>query len=355
MGYLCRQVFWRPSFSPLTCHFIQSTSWKTLPVVFLSSLQQLGRRLSSTNSPEQSGTSLPISSTKTDSNESTQVLLETFTTPPVEQEKQAGVGHLKLGEAAKPFLDMGLSSDQIMLLFNLQPKLPPPTMLTVVSELLLLGLSPDSMLKALRKNPELLRLSVKHLRDRADLLRRFGFQEVSLNHVAVYFPYVFTLPQKRFTVVEHLLREKCLFTVQQVSKLLQTCPNILLEELNDVEYKFQFAYFRMGVKHKEIVKAGYFQAPLVEIKNRFIFLERLGLYQTPDKKGQTQVVNPKLKGIIRASESDFVATIACSSVEEYTIFKKLLAREEERRQKEEEVMKSELSDVESDEEESDEE
>lgn len=91
----------------------------------------------------------------------------------------------------------------------------------------------------------------------------------------------------------------------------------------------QFAYFRMGVKHREIINACFFQVPLERIKNRLIFLERLGRYQTPDKKGQTQVVNPKLKALIRASELDFVTQIACSSAEEYEIFKKLLAREEE--------------------------
>ncbi|XP_077786085.1 transcription termination factor 4, mitochondrial isoform X2 [Podarcis muralis] len=192
-------------------------------------------------------------------------------------------------------------------------------------------------------------MSSKHIKHRADLLRRLAFKEVGLNHMAVHFPRIFTLPQKRIEVLENLLKEKCLFSVQQISKILQTCPNILLEELGDVEYKFQFAYFRMGIKHREIVNSGLFQASLAEIKNRVIFLERLGLFQTPDKKGQTQVVNPKLKRIIRASESDFIEKMACSSLEEYNIFKKLLAREEERRQKEEEAAeKNDLSDSESD-------
>lgn len=102
-----------------------------------------------------------------------------------------------------------------------------------------------------------------------------------------------------------------------------------------------------------MVKSGFFQASLIQIKNRFVFLERLGLYQTPDKKGWTPVVNPKLKNLIRASESDFVSKIACSSVEEYETFKELLAREEEQRWKQEKTLKSELLEVDSDEEDSD--
>lgn len=64
----------------------------------------------------------------------------------------------------------------------------------------------------------------------------------SLNHIAVNFPIVFTLPEKRFVALEHLLRENCLFTVEQISRILQWCPTILLEDLKDVEYKFQVMY-----------------------------------------------------------------------------------------------------------------
>lgn len=103
----------------------------------------------------------------------------------------------------------------------------------------------------------------------------------------------------------------------------------------------------MGIKHGEIVQSGFFQASLAEINKRINFLERLGRYQTPDKKGQTQIVNPKLKSIIGASEQDFVTEVACSSIEEYEVFKKLLADEEEQRRQQEEAME-EFSDSEND-------
>lgn len=103
----------------------------------------------------------------------------------------------------------------------------------------------------------------------------------------------------------------------------------------------------MGIKHGEIVQSGFFQASLAEINNRINFLERLGRYQTPDKKGQTQIVNPKLKSILKTSEQDFVTEIACSSIEEYEVFKKLLADEEEERRQQEEAME-EFSDSEND-------
>lgn len=85
----------------------------------------------------------------------------------------------------------------------------------------------------------------------------------------------------------------------------------------------------MGVKHPDIVKSEYLQYSLTKIKQRHIYLERLGRYQTPDKKGQTQIPNPLVKDIFRVSEAEFLARTACSSVEEFEVFKKLLAREEE--------------------------
>lgn len=53
-----------------------------------------------------------------------------------------------------------------------------------------------------------------------------------------------------------------------------------------------------------------------------------GTLPDPHKKGQTQVPNPLLKDVLRASEAEFLARTACSSAEEFEVFKKLLAREE---------------------------
>ncbi|XP_065413139.1 transcription termination factor 4, mitochondrial isoform X2 [Chrysemys picta bellii] len=226
------------------------------------------------------------------------------------------------------FSDMGFSNAQIIQLFGLQPKLAPQTRLAVVSELLLLGLDADSTLRVLQKSPEVLRMTAQQLRHRADYLRRLDLGEENLQRVVSHCPSIFTLSWKKIDAVVQVFKEKCIFTADQVTEILHRCPNVLLEEPHDLEYKFQYVYFRMGVKHKAVVKSGLFRTPIAEVKNRHIFLERLGLYQTPDKKGQTQIVNPKLKEIIRVSEGDFLAKIAHSSLEEFEVFKKLLAREE---------------------------
>lgn len=92
----------------------------------------------------------------------------------------------------------------------------------------------------------------------------------------------------------------------------------------------------MGVRQKEMVKARLFQMPFAELRNRHIFLERRGLYETPHK-GQTQISNPKLKDILQLPEKEFLASMAYSTPEEFEVFKKLLAREEEEKEEEEDV------------------
>lgn len=140
-----------------------------------------------------------------------------------------------------------------------------------------------------------------------------------------------------------VLREKCLFTAEQLTEVLQSCPGVLLEEPGSLQYHFQYAYFRMGVRQKEMVKARLFRTPFAELRNRHIFLERRGLYQTP-LKGQTQTNNPKLKEVLHLPEKEFLANLARATPEEYEVFKKLLAREEEEEEEKEEEEEEEEED-----------
>lgn len=89
----------------------------------------------------------------------------------------------------------------------------------------------------------------------------------------------------------------------------------------------QYVYFRMGVKQEAIVKSKLFRTSLEEVRQRHSFLERRGLYHTPDKNGQTTIVNPKLESILCVEEDTFLTGIAKASAEEYDLFKRLVARE----------------------------
>ncbi|XP_050758462.1 transcription termination factor 4, mitochondrial [Gymnogyps californianus] len=230
---------------------------------------------------------------------------------------------------------MGFSEEQARRLLGLQPRLGPQRREAAAAQLLLLGLSAEAALGLLERSPALLRMPTERLQERAQELRRLGLDGGQLQRAVSRCPQLFTLPRRRMEATVRLLREQCLFTAEQLREVLGSCPAVLLEEPRRLHHHFQYVYFRMGVQQKEMVKAGLFRMPFAELRNRHIFLERRGLYQTPHK-GQTQTSNPKLKDILQLPEKDFLASLARSTPEEYEVFKKLLAREEEEEEEEEE-------------------
>ncbi|XP_058389346.1 transcription termination factor 4, mitochondrial isoform X2 [Diceros bicornis minor] len=252
----------------------------------------------------------------------THCLLEKQRTP-VDQ------GSLEREKVISSLLDMGFSDVHINELLSIQPGTHPQQLLDIISELILLGLNPEPVYVALKKSPQLLKVPVMHMKKRSSYLRKLGLEEGKLKRVLHCCPEIFIMRQRDIDSVVRVLKEKCLFTVQQVTEILHRCPYVLQEDPGALEYKFQYAYFRMGVKHLDVVRTDFLQYPITKTKQRHVFLERLGRYQTPDKKGQTQVPNPLLKDILRVSEAEFLARTACSSAEEFEVFKKLLAREEE--------------------------
>uniref|UniRef100_A0A669PN78 Mitochondrial transcription termination factor 4 n=2 Tax=Phasianus colchicus TaxID=9054 RepID=A0A669PN78_PHACC len=237
------------------------------------------------------------------------------------------------GEAAE-LLAMGFSRAQARRLRLLQPGLEPQRRAEAAAQLLLLGLSAEAALELLERSPRLLRMATARLKERAEYLRRLGLEGARLQSAAGRCPEVWTLPRRRMEAVVRMLRERCLFTAEQLAELLRSCPDVLLEEPDRVQHHFQYAYFRMGVRQKEMVKARLFCTPFAELRNRHIFLERRGIYRTPHK-GQSQSDNPALRDVLRPTEGDFVAGIARASAEEYEVFKRLLAREEEEEEEEE--------------------
>lgn len=245
--------------------------------------------------------------------------------------------NLVLDKAAASFLGLGFSNAQVtqLLVLNEACGVGFEESLTIVSELLLLGLNPGTVLKILQNYPDVQRVTVKQLKDRAEYLRRFGLEEGSLQQVITHFPSLLMISRKHVVAVVRCLKERCLFSAQQLAEIVRTCPGILKEQPDELEYKFQYAHFRLGIQQQEVVKSRLFDFSLSELKYRHSFLERLGRYQTPDKKGQTQICNPKLKEVISVSEDLFLSKVALSTPEEFHVFKKLLNREEEEEEDEE--------------------
>lgn len=226
--------------------------------------------------------------------------------------------------------------------------------LATLTALFVLGLNPSTVLKVLEKCPELYKVKGTQFQQRITNLRKVGLLEGSLQRVVSHYPQILTFPMKRINTVVRLLRERCLFTFPQATDILRDSPTVVDEDLGQLEYKFQYVYFRMGVKQAEIVRSKLFRVGLEEVRCRHCFLERRGLYQTPDKKGQTLILNPKLNDILNVTEETYLAKVAMATQEEYSVFRKLMQREWQEEDRQERDMVSE-SDIEDEEEEGEEE
>ncbi|XP_003438221.1 transcription termination factor 4, mitochondrial [Oreochromis niloticus] len=231
----------------------------------------------------------------------------------------------------RSFIDMGFTESQAEQIYeslaNVRRGDSAKHILPTLTALFVLGLNPSSVKKCLEKCPELYTIKEAQLQQRISNLRKMGLVEGSLQRVVAHYPRILTVPLKRVKNVVMFLKEKCLFTSQQVTDIIRDCPAVVLENLDQLEYKFQYVYFRMGVKQAEMVKCRLFRYSLDEVRCRHTFLERRGLYETPDKKGQTTIINPSLDSILNVDQDTFLAHVAQASAEEYDVFKRLAARE----------------------------
>ncbi|KAM9316465.1 transcription termination factor 4, mitochondrial [Gastrophryne carolinensis] len=228
--------------------------------------------------------------------------------------------------ARQDLLDLGFSETQADWIRSMKCSAHSTSALT---ELCMIGLSHKMIMGILEKKPELLRTTAKELRDKADTLRSLGLGEGSLQNSVFRCPSLLAIPRSRLTAAAQCLKTRCQFSSHQLLKMLNTTPEALTLDPDQLEQLFQYVYFRMGGKQRDILSAGVFQSSLNEIKARHQFLERLGVFQPPNKNGQCPPTNPKIKDVVQLSEEDFISRVACSSLEEFAVFRKILEREEQ--------------------------
>lgn len=73
--------------------------------------------------------------------------------------------------------DMGFDEAHINSLLSIQPSIYPQQLLDIISEFLLLGLHPEPLFMALKKSPQLLKLSPVQMKKRSSYLRKLGLGE----------------------------------------------------------------------------------------------------------------------------------------------------------------------------------
>ncbi|XP_032243350.1 transcription termination factor 4, mitochondrial isoform X2 [Phoca vitulina] len=159
--------------------------------------------------------------------------------PQGKQRTPVAPGFLEQEKVISSLLDMGFSDVHINELLRLWPSTHPQQLLDIISELILLGLNPEPVYVALKKSPQLLKLPVMHVRKRSSYLRKLGLGEGKLKTVLLCCPQILTMHQRDIDSIVGVLKEKCLFTVRQVTRILHRCPYVLQEDPGELEYKFQ--------------------------------------------------------------------------------------------------------------------
>uniref|UniRef100_A0A0B6ZNJ7 Uncharacterized protein n=2 Tax=Arion vulgaris TaxID=1028688 RepID=A0A0B6ZNJ7_9EUPU len=127
---------------------------------------------------------------------------------------------------------------------------------------------------------------------------------------------------------------KGLFTTEDALHVLKKCPNVLSDPWRETNEKFDYAYFTMGYKQRNILKTQLFQHSLHHTQDRHIFLVRAGLFVYVKEKDDPKLnPNPALHDVIDTTNKYFATYLGNISLEEYNTYLKM--REIEREEEEE--------------------
>ncbi|XP_078723945.1 transcription termination factor 4, mitochondrial-like [Lampetra fluviatilis] len=254
--------------------------------------------------------------------------------------------------AAQGLLDLGFSQRQVRCLVRSSPAamLPSaphaqagaPAVVSSLRALLALGLSRATCTRAVTQQPQLALTDALVIQGRGRALRRHGLGEGWLEHAVASTPELLAQTERGISERINTLRSDCLFNGKQSQEIARTTPRALLHTPYHLQFTFQYAYFRMGMSHAEMVTTRIFGADQRRVRTRHQFLERRGLFSversgphaTPDPRGPSQPglgssQNPKAAHIIRLPDGVFLTKLANgASKEELDVFSRLLAREE---------------------------
>lgn len=210
-----------------------------------------------------------------------------------------------------------------------------------------LGFKSNSLLLILNKRPLIWKLPNAGLLERVQFLWNLGLTDGQLKMAVTTFPDILTIKKKKFQQILELLR-KLQFTSKQICQVIADTPQVLEESEYQTELRLQYVLFAMGITdYKEILKAKIFKYSYEHIRLRHLLLERLGLYQVPDKHGKTKIRNPSLCRIIDSTDKRFASSCANVSLEQLKTFSEML-KEEKLEEDDDNLTDEEDGDVDSD-------
>ncbi|XP_075224910.1 transcription termination factor 4, mitochondrial [Lycorma delicatula] len=185
--------------------------------------------------------------------------------------------------------------------------------------LLEFGFTKDTVGRIIVEYPNLCNIKNDELFRLLDLWRQVNFTENHLLHLLSKHPQFIEFMGKNVLLrISYLL--PYLENYKNIAVLLINVPGVIYENWGTLKAKLDYLHTHHIPKSK-IVNCNALELSLFEMKTRFKFLERVGVYKQIDSyKKKLAVKNPSITNILCTSDEVFAEKIANVTLEEYEVF-----------------------------------
>ena len=200
-------------------------------------------------------------------------------------------------------------------------------LLPIVHLLLTHGLGLQQVASILQRFPPIVQVRPSQVSRVVEALRECGFWEKSIAKVLTQNPAIL-LVAGATTLSQRVGALRQLFTAADVITLAMVSPEVLTDEWEEVQARFDYVFHEMNVTQKQMVYAALFSHSLAHVRNRHTFLVRAGLFDLSKRREGEKSPNARLDQIIDTSDEAFAHKFGGFGVEEYRTF--CLLHEKER-------------------------
>lgn len=218
--------------------------------------------------------------------------------------------------------------------------------------------------EAVKCNPELKNIPISSWQECYDFLTEQGFYRRSIVQMVINYPKLLQIPhvnlsrslecwrgtqfgekhvvlllEKHSHLFEYVDANKLILKVnflldiaetrKNTWKLFMNSPSLPYDNLKEIQEKATYIKNKMRADVESIVSSKVFSNTIETIKCRHIFLVRLGLYKTTNKRIQSKDLNknPAFNQIMDTSDKKFASKVGSVTAEEYDVFRELYMRE----------------------------
>lgn len=195
--------------------------------------------------------------------------------------------------------------------------------------LLKAGFTPENSVTIIDKHPDLLRYKPKQIEDRLEMWHMAQFSQPQYYELFVQCPEILDFDDEQQIAKRYAQIQTIVHTPKNVWRLLMSCPNLLVDDMQAIEQKVDYILKNMEADVTDLVKSGALGLSLKTIKTRHILLVRLGIYKK--RNWRASELNPdknlRLFRIMDVSDEEFAVKTCGISVKELEAFDELYERE----------------------------